>query len=196
MLLSKHKIKELVSKYFPNLKNREIDIFLNITEYKFEKSKKIILKGGRTNKNLIFILKGVARAYSITDEGQELNDHIRAQGHLMGDAKVFSDEIQTLNIESIGEIHFLKFDINELEALGYKNPKIMNFYLSFLKEIILTLSYRLNTFITMTPEERYLDLISWNPILIESTFDKHLASFLGISSLTLYRIKKKQKPFI
>ena len=69
----------------------------------------------------------------------------------------------------------------------------MDFYLSLLKEIILTLSYRLNTFVTMTSEERYLDLIHWNPILIESTYDKHLASFLGITPLTLHRIKKKQK---
>jgi len=189
--LSNNKIKELVSKYFPDLKNKEIDIFLNITEYQFVKNKKIILKSGKADKNLIFILKGVARAYSINDKGQELNDFIRAQGHLMGDTKVFGDDAQMLNIESIGEIHFLKFDISELEALGYKNPEIMKFYLNFLKEIILTLSYRLNTFVTMTSEERYLDLIKWNPILIESTFDKHISSFLGIKPLTLYRIKNK-----
>jgi len=190
MILSNNKIKKLVTKYFPYVKNKEIDIFLSITKYQFVKSKKIILKSGKTDKNLIFILKGVARAYSLNDKGQELNDFIRAQGHLMGDAKIFGEDVQTLNIESIGEIHFLKFDISELEALGYKNPEIMKFYLSFLKEIILTLSYRLNTFVTMTSEERYLDLIKWNPILLETTFDKHIASFLGITPLTLIRIKK------
>lgn len=190
MILSNNKIKELVTKYFPSLKNKEIDIFLSITEYQFAKSKEIILKSGKTDKNLIFILKGVARAYSVNDKGQELNDFIRAQGHLMGDTKVFGSDVQTLNIESIGEIHFLKFDISELEALGYKNPEIMKFHLNFLKEIILTLSYRLNTFVTMTSEERYLDLIKWNPILLETTFDKHIASFLGITPLTLIRIKK------
>ena len=67
----------------------------------------------------------------------------------------------------------------------------MNFYLSILKEMILTFTYRLNTFITMSPKERYIDLLRWNPILIESSYDKHLASFLGIKPLTIYRIKKK-----
>lgn len=193
LVLSKNKIKQLVSKYFPELKEKEVDLFLSITEYKSANNKEIILKSGKYDKNLIFILKGVARAYSINDNGQELNDHIRAEGHLMGDAKVFGNEVQTLNIEAIGEIHFLKFKISRLEALGYKNPEIMNFYLNFLKEIILTFSYRLNTFVTMTPKERYLDLIRWNPILIESTFDKHLASFLGVTPLTLIRIKKNIK---
>ncbi len=194
MLLSNNKIKELVKKYFPHLEDEVIDIFLSITKYNTSNNKEIILKKGKTDKNLIFILKGVARAYSINEKGQELNNFIRAEGHLMGDANVFCDKVQVLDIESIGEVHFLKIDMSELETLGYENPKVMKFYVNFLKEIIVTLSYRLNTFITMTPEERYIDLISWNPILIESTFDKHLASFLGISPLTIHRIKKKQKP--
>ncbi len=193
MRLSNSDIKNLIINYFPNLEEKVIDLFLSITEYKIAKNKQIILKSGKTNKNLIFLLKGVTRAYSVNEKGQEINNFIRAEGHLMGDARIFSNETQMLNIESIGEVHFLKFNISELETLGYKNPKIMNFYLDFLKEIILTLSYRLNTFVTMTPEERYLDLIKWNPILIETTFDKHIASFLGITPLTIHRIKKKQK---
>ncbi len=193
MRLSGLEIKALVINYFPDLKEEVIDIFLSITKYQLAKNKKTIFKRGKSDKNIIFILKGVARAYSIDDKGQELNDYIRAEGHLMGDAKVFGDEVQTLNIESIGEIHFLKFNISELEKIGFTNPEIMKFYLNFLKEIILTLSYRLNTFVAMTPEERYLDLINWNPILIDTVFDKHIASFLGITPLTIHRIKKKQK---
>jgi len=192
--LSNIKIKNLVKNYFANLEDEVIDIFLSISEYKVANNKEVILKRGRTDKCLIFILKGVARAYSINDNGQELNDHIRAEGKLMGDARVFGDVDQILNVEAIGEIHFLKFNTHKLEMLGYKNPKIMAFYLNFLKEIILTLSYRLNSFVTMTPKERYEDLIKWNPILIEAAYDKHIASFLGITPLTLHRIKKKQKP--
>lgn len=193
MELHNKEIKELVANYFPHLKLKEIELFLSISEYKILKNKETILKCGGIDKNIIFILKGVARAYEIDDKGQEINNYIRAQGHLMADAKVFGDEVHTLTIESIGEIHFLEFDMCILETIGYTNPEIMKFYLDFLKEIILTLSYRLHTFVAMSPEERYLDLIKWNPILIESAFDKHLASFLGITSLTIHRIKKKQK---
>ncbi len=192
MKLSKSEIKNLIINYIPDLEEEVIDIFLSITNYKTADNKKILLKTNKTNKNIIFILKGVTRAYSIDEKGQEINNFIRAEGRLMADAKVFSDEIQTLIIESIGEIHYLKFDVSELETLGYENPKVLKFYLSFLKEIIVTLSYRLNTFVTMTSEERYLDLIKWNPILIETAFDKHIASFLGITPLTIHRIKKKQ----
>lgn len=190
MVLSNIKIKKLITKYFPDLKEKEIDIFLSISKYQYSKSKELILQSGKNDKNLIFILKGVARAYSINEKGQELNNYLRGDGKLMADAKIFGDEIQTLNIESIGKIHYLKFDIIELEKLGFNNPDLMNFYLNFLKEIILTLSYRLNTFVAMTPKERYEDLISWNPNLIDSVYDKHISSFLGIKPLTFHRIKK------
>jgi len=193
MRLSENEIKDLIINYFPNLEEEVIDMFLSITTYKIAKNKEIILKTGKTDKSLIFILKGVTRAYSINEKGKELNNFIRAEGHLMGDTKVFSDEAQTLIIESIGKIHYLKFDLSELETLGYENPKILKFYLELLKEIILRLSYRLSTFVTMTPEERYLDLIKLNPILIETAFDKHIASFLGITPLTIHRIKKRLK---
>jgi len=80
------------------------------------------------DKNLIFILKGVTRANSIDDNGNELNNYIRAEGHLMGDAKVFGDEIQMLTVESIGEVHYLKVNINNLEAFGFDNPEMMRLY--------------------------------------------------------------------
>ena len=191
MELSKSEIQDALRKFFPILKAKEIDSFLSISKYECAQNKEIVLFSRRTDKNLILILKGVARAYSINENGEELNDFIRAEGKVIGDSRVFGNDTQILNIEAIGEIHYLKFDINELEGLGYDNPEIMKFYLNILKEMILTFTYRLNTFITMTPKERYIDLLRWNPILIESSYDKHLASFLGIKPLTIYRIKKE-----
>jgi len=191
MECSKSEIQDLLIKFYPNLEEKEIDSFLSISKYQFAQNKEIILSSGRTDKNLILILNGVGRAYSINERGEELNDFIRAEGKVIGDSRVFGDDTQILNIEAIGEIHYLKFDINKLETLGYDNPEIMKFYLNILKEMILTFTYRLNTFITMTPKERYIDLLRWNPILIESSYDKHLASFLGIKPLTIYRIKKE-----
>ena len=191
MKLSKSEIQDLLIQFFPNLKANEINSFLSISKYQCAENKELILYSGKKDKDLVFILKGVARAYSINENGEELNDFIRAQGKIIGDSRVLGDEIRILNIEAIGEVHYLKFNIDKLEALGFENPEIMKFYLSILKEMILTFTYRLNTFITMSPKERYIDLLRWNPILIESSYDKHLASFLGIKPLTIYRIKKK-----
>jgi CRP-like cAMP-binding protein len=191
MVLSKSQIKQLVKNSFPYLKNNDVDLFISISKYEIFNNKEIILKGCRTDKLLFLILKGSARSYFIDEKGHELNCHLRSEGKMFGDPKVFGEEIQPLHCEAIGETHILKYSIEELESLGYKNPEIMNFYLNILKEVILVFSHRIDTFVTMNSKERYIDLIQWNPLYLKSTFDKHIASFLGIKPLTLHRIKKE-----
>lgn len=191
MKLSKLELKDLIVKFYPILGDNEIEQFLSISDYKSAKNKTLLLKSGGTNKQVLLILKGAARAFRIDESGQDLSNYIRPEGHLIADAKVFGNDVQILNVESVGEIHYLKFDISRLEALGFDNKKLMAFYLIFLKEIILTLSHRVNTFVSMSAKERYEDLVKWNPKYLDSTYDKHIASFLGITPLTLHRIKKK-----
>lgn len=190
MTLSKPQIKQLVKEYFSYLNSKEADLFISISQYEVFKNKELILKSDRLDKYLFLILKGCSRAYFINDNGHELNCHLRAEGYFFGDARVFENIPQILNAEAIGETHILKFNVEELESIGYKNHKIMLFYVNILKEIISALSHRTYTFVSMTPKERYIDLIKQNPMYLKTTFDKHIATFLGIKPLTLHRIKK------
>lgn len=193
MALSNSDIKKLISKAYPYLADEEIELFLSISKYSIIKNKKLILKSGRLNKYVFFILKGNARIFHVKENGEELVKHLRSEGTVCGDAGVFDKEVQISNIEAIGETHILKFSIEDLEKLGFKNHKMMVFYLNLLKEIILVFSYRIESFVFLTAKERYLNLIKWSPLYLESTFDKHISSFLGIKPLTLYRIKKSIK---
>ncbi len=190
MKFSKKEIEELILKFYPYLEDREIDEFLSLTEYSIVKNKKIIFKKGRFDKYVFIVLKGAARVYQTNNKGVEINNHLRSDGYLFGEPAVFTDEIQKMNIQALCETHILKFSIDELEKLGFKNPKIMVFYLNLLKEIIKTFSYRINSFVALTPKERYLSLIEMDPLYLKSTFDKHIASFIGITPVTLIRIKK------
>ena len=183
-------LKEIVNKYFEELDHKSLDQVLKICHYESYGHKQILQRPGKKDKTLFIILKGSARAYVINDKGQELNCHMRSEGFLFGDPKAFSDQAQELFIEAIGEVEILKFNVLELEDLGTKNPVIMNFYLKMLKEVVMTLSHRVHSFVTMNSTERYLDLIQWNPLYLETAYDKHISTFLGIKPLTLHRIKK------
>ena len=183
-------IKDTVSNLFPNLKEDDIDVFLSITKFQSFNNKELILNAKRNDKLVFLILKGSARAWSIKNE-IELNDHLRSDGIVFADPRVLGEEPLILNIEAIGETHGLLFDIETLEKLGFQHPGLMKFYLGILKEAILTLSRRVHSFVSMSSEERYEDLIKWNPLYFKSTYDKQIATFLGITPLTLHRIKKK-----
>jgi CRP-like cAMP-binding protein len=185
-------IQDLLVKFYPYLKEKEARILMSISTYKVCKSKEIILKSGRTDKKTFIILKGSARSYTIVD-GVEFNCHLRSEGFLMGDPSSFNEiTVSLLDTEAITESHVLLFDLGELEAIALKNPKMMLFYLKLMKEIIVVFSHRIRSFVTMNATERYNHLIQWNPLYLKSTYDKHLASFLGITPLTFHRVKHKK----
>ena len=50
---------------------------------------------------------------------------------------------------------------------------------------------RLEAFVLLTPEERYQELISSNPTLINRVPDKYIANIIGITPVSLSRIRKR-----
>ncbi len=192
MEFSKSEIQDLLVKFYPYLEKKEARILMSISTYKVFKSKEIILKSGRTDKKFFIALKGASRSYTLVD-GVERNCHLRSEGFLMGDAGSFDENpLSLLDTEAVTDSHVLLFDMGELEEIALGNPKMMTIYLKMMKEIIVVFSHRIRSFVTMNATERYLDLVKWNPLYLKSTYDKHLASFLGITPLTFHRVKHKK----
>ncbi len=46
-------------------------------------------------------------------------------------------------------------------------------------------------FMTLTPEQRYLSIVNDNPEIIKRIHQKHIASYLGITTQSLSRIRKR-----
>lgn len=191
MTLSSSDIQELLLKFYPILNEEDAEVLMSISTYKIFNRKEIILKRGRKDKKFFITLEGAARSYTIVN-GEELNCHLRGEGFLMGDANCFGENpLSLLDTAAVTDIHILIFDMDDLERISLGNPQMMTFYLNIMKEIIVVFSHRIHTFVTMDASQRYSDLIKWNPIFLKSTFDKHLASFLGITPLTFHRVKNK-----
>lgn len=50
---------------------------------------------------------------------------------------------------------------------------------------------RLEAFVLLSPEERYREIITSNPSLINRVPDKYLANIIGITPVSLSRIRKR-----
>ncbi len=192
MILSEKEINNILKEKLPNLNQDDIDDFFNITTCKKVDNKKIILKSGNTSKKAFLILEGTVRGYITDKEGIEKNILIRSEGIFVADVrKLFSDEPQRYTFEAVGNIHILLFNYKDFEILAKNNSNIMQLYLNILKEAVVRLSYRIESLITMTSEERYLDLLKINPKFLNKVYDKHVANYLGITNVSLSRIIKR-----
>ena len=194
MPLTVLEINTILIKKLPNLTKKEIDDFFKITTYKKIDNKNIILKSGYSSKKAFLTLKGTVRGYITNKEGVEKSILIRSEGIFVADVrKLFSDEPQRFSFEAIGTTHILLFSYKDFEDLANKNPNIMQLYLHILKEAVVRLTYRIESLVTMTNEERYLDLLKLNPKFLDKVYDKLIANYLGITNVSLSRIRKRLK---
>ena len=194
MNLSEKEIYIILKEKLPNLSQKDIESFINITSYHKVDKNEIIIKSGIQSKKAFLILNGTVRGYITSEYSVEKNILIRSDGIFVADTrKLFANDSQRIAFKSIGESHILLFNFNAFEALAKSNPAIMNLYLNILKEAITRLTYRIESLTTMTHEEQYKDILKLNPTFLKNTHAKYLADYLGITAEALSRIMKRVK---
>ncbi|WP_397363290.1 Crp/Fnr family transcriptional regulator [Olleya sp. R77988] len=173
--------------------DEDINAFLKICNLVVLKNKEAIIKSNKKGTKAFFILKGTIRGYLINNKGVEKNIFLRPTYTFMGAPNaLFNEEVSKYTFEAIGETELLVFEFNDLESLALKNPTILKFYLSAYKEIVQTLTYRIESMINKMPEDRYEDLLQKSPQFFKTVYHKDIANYLGITPVSLSRIMKRK----
>jgi CRP-like cAMP-binding protein len=182
------RLKEIL----PRTPENDLELLAEICDLETFNDKEVILRLGNHWKKAFFILKGTVRGFVMNQDGLEQTILLRGKGIFVGDPQtLFSDVPQQLEIVSVGHSEILMFSFEEFEELTRRNKSIHQLYLNGLKEAVLRLMYRIKGMITLTAEERYKKLMEMNPAFLEHSYDKYIASYLGITPVSLSRIKKK-----
>jgi CRP-like cAMP-binding protein len=94
------------------------------------------------------------------------------------------------NIKAIADCKLWIVDLETFKDLIENNKAFHQFYYNVIeKQICLIDDYRIDL-LTLTPEERYKKLLATEPKLLQEVPLHYLASFLGISSRHMSRIRK------
>jgi CRP-like cAMP-binding protein len=94
------------------------------------------------------------------------------------------------NIKAIADCKLWIVDLETFKDLIENNKAFNQFYYNVIeKQICLIDDYRIDL-LTLTPEERYKKLLATEPKLLQEVPLHYLASFLGISSRHMSRIRK------
>ena len=194
MDLNSEEIDKLLEKHCPTLGKSERDIFINSSEYIHFDSKEIILDSLKKEKQAFFILSGSVRGYVIDEDGEERNLILRSEGVFTGDANsLFGNQPKTLYFEAITPTDALIINFDMFEKMVWQNSSIMKLYINALQDAVMVLTYRVHTMVSMSNEERYIDLLKKNPSFLKDSFNKHIANYLGITPVSLSRIIARVK---
>lgn len=163
-----------------------------ITEVSYPKGFRL-LNANKTERDIFFIKKGIVRAY-IDLPDTEVTFWFGKEGDTVVSMKSYvNDQKGYENIELLENCVLYKLDVTALNDFFAKDIHIANWGRRFAEQELLKTEERLIARQFKTASERYNELIKNNPELIQRIQLSHIASYLGITQVSLSRIRAKVK---
>ncbi len=153
--------------------------------------KDIVLREGQVCKELGFINKGAFRMYYLS-EGKEINTHFSFENKFVVNYDSFLQETPSRYfIQALDDAEIVTFNLPTLQSAYNRSQNWERF-----GRIMAEYSYKLTTkrvegFMFMDAEQRYLQMMKETPHFLERVPLYHLASYLGIERESLSRLRKK-----
>ncbi|TYP99784.1 CRP-like cAMP-binding protein [Tenacibaculum adriaticum] len=159
----------------------------------------------KLNKNKYFVSKGEVCSYfcfvesgilqhSIDVLSEEKTTYLALKNSCTSALKSFLQKSPSRkSIKALSDCNLLVIKVDAFHHLIKNNKAFHQFYYNLIEnQIFLIDDYRIDL-LTLTPEDRYKKLLSNEPKLLQEVPLHYLASFLGISTRHMSRIRKNIK---
>lgn len=157
-------------------------------------AKTVLLKEGEVSKKLFLIEKGCVRAW-FNNNGKDVTFQFFFENNTVASIESFRKNfksqvvIETIEPTVLWWIH--KKDAERIIAEISEIPALRDTFINVIFERTFDYMKHFFSFIKDTPSQRYLNLIEEKPQIVKRIPQHYIASYLGISSVHLSRIKNK-----
>lgn len=158
------------------------------------KKKNYFAEQGRVCDKVGFIVKGAVRYFHVKD-GEEITGYFSFENEYLSSYKSYLTGMPSLTyvqaLEDTKLITFTKSDMDQMlndPMLAYKMER---FGRLIAEDYLICYEERIASFITQSPEERYLQLLSNGREILPRMPQHYIANYLGITPVSLSRIRKR-----
>jgi CRP-like cAMP-binding protein len=184
------KIKEIFKDL--SFSDEEIKIIESVFHKVSFKKGDIILKSDDSVDFQYYILEGCLRTYHIDLHGKEHTVQFGIKDWWISDyTAFFSTSKAIMNIEVIQDTIMYRISRSDKEQLYAQIPKIETFFRKKLERAFAAFQKRILSNLSQPAKERYLNFIKTYPNIEKSIKNYHIASYLGITTESLSRIRKE-----
>lgn len=134
-----------------------------------------------------FVVDGIVRACHYTQEGSERCKEFYFEGELCFlYSSWLKQDVAPYQLETVGACRLVQIPLAVLNE-----PFMQQVQLALLKQQLLYKEQKEAFLLLNTPEQRYLHLLEYFPLWVERLTHAQLANYIGITAISLSRIRKR-----
>lgn len=168
-----------------------VPLFAMTRQVKLDANETYIREGDK-ERRLAFIEQGIMRAYIIKPNGDDATLFLRWEGQFIASHDtIIHRQPSRFIYRALEPVSLLEIDYDVLEEVLKTHPEyepLRNFFLMRMLSESLSM---MESFVTQSPEERYRNLLTGRFDVVNRVPDKYIASMLGITPVSLSRIRKR-----
>lgn len=166
--------------------------FDNFVETINVQPKTILLKEGDISKNIYFIEHGVLRMW-FNKEGKDITFQLFFEDKFVASIESFLNNTPSLfNIESIEQSEITVISKKNFESITHLYPSLKDELFNLLTERLKNYTHLFLSRIKDSPQERYKELVRTRPEIIQRVPQHYIASYLGVTPISLSRIRNRR----
>ena len=150
------------------------------------------IQAGDIAQDTCFIANGLFRVYYIDQAGNEVNQHFYQANEMIAPVSVMlNNEPCQYYVQALEPSQVLLANFNSLYEVGKDNPEWLRLENKILQTVFLKTAKREAKLLLGNGEQRYKWFLKEYQELAEKLPQYHIASFLGLTPVSLSRLRKK-----
>jgi CRP-like cAMP-binding protein len=153
--------------------------------------KELFLSEGQTCREMGFVNHGSVRMYYLSDD-KEINTHFFFENEFVVDFDSFIQEKPSrYYLQAMEKTELVSFHLQTLQNAYDRSQNWERFGREMAEYSFKLTTRRVESFLFMNGEQRYLHLLETHPEVFERVPLYHIASYLGLERESLSRLRKK-----
>ena len=177
---------------FKGLTLRDLVKLYRLTKTRQLAAGEIFVRAGAVSSNLWYINKGLVRGYHLKPSGDEVTILLRWEDQFIAaHDTVIMNRPSRFTYQAVEPTTLIEVDYAAAQKFFDENPRFAEARYYFVLRMLGDAMDRLESFVLLSPEERYVRLVKEKPSIVNRVPDKYLATLLGITPVSLSRIRKR-----
>ncbi len=152
----------------------------------------LLLEAGQLVYDQYYVADGCLRTYYIDADGKEHTVQFAIADWWISDYTAFFNSSKAvMHIESLQDTTLFKISKQDMDMLYLKLPIFESYFRKKMERAFASFQKRIISNLSQSASERYLNFIHSYPNIEQSVKNYHIASYLGITTQSLSRIRKE-----